>query len=304
MKDVDRTLVELAAGQHQTFSRSQARAAGLSASALSRRVARGLLVPCGSAALHFPGVTLGYRGLLQAGLLDLGPGALVSGHAAANLHALDGFDEGPLAYLVLRGSRHRRTSGQVRSTGAMSRLDRAAVDGLACTSVTRTVIELLRSGDLSAAGDALDSGTRKRMTAPSVVARRLAMMGRQGRDGVAAFESLQRLGVVESGLEREFLRVMASSGLPVPVTQRRYVLDGVGAVRVDFEFTMFPVVVEVGGRRGYLSADERRHQERRRTAIQLAGKTVYFFTADDVFGEPTYVVRTLYDASTLLRPAG
>ncbi|HWL41630.1 MAG TPA: type IV toxin-antitoxin system AbiEi family antitoxin domain-containing protein [Ilumatobacter sp.] len=298
MRDVDRALIELAARQHQVFSREQARAAGLSASGVSKRVARGQFVECGPSSLHFPGVTLSYRGCLQAGLLDLGPGALVSAHAAGCVHVLDHFEEGPLEFLTLRDSRHRRTVGSVRSTTDISKLDRAVVDGLACTSVTRTVIELLRMGDTIAAGNALDSGTRLRLTAPEVVARRLAQMGRQGRDGVAAFELLRRLGTVESRLERRFLSVVADAGLPVPALQQRYQLEGVGNVRVDFEFLTFPIVVEVGGSRGYLSRDERRHQERRRTALQLMGKTVYFFTADDVFNDPDYVVRTLFTALT------
>jgi hypothetical protein len=75
MKDVDRMLVEVAGRQHQVFSREQARAAGLSSTALSKRVARGQLIECSPSGLHFPGVTLSYRGRLMAGLLDLGPGA-------------------------------------------------------------------------------------------------------------------------------------------------------------------------------------------------------------------------------------
>jgi very-short-patch-repair endonuclease len=81
-------------------------------------------------------------------------------------------------------------------------------------------------------------------------------------------------------------------------------LEGVGVARVDFEFLTYPIVVEVGGRRGYLSAAERRHQEHRRTALQLAGKTVYFFSADDVFNDPDFVVRTLFAALSASRAAG
>ena len=56
------------------------------------------------------------------------------------------------------------------------------------------------------------------------------------------------------------------------------------------------LVVEVGGRRGYFSADERQRQERRRNELQLRGKTVYFFTRHDVFDRPDYVLSTLHAA--------
>jgi hypothetical protein len=171
MKDADRELAELARRQHQVFSRTQARNLGLSPSALSRRVAAGRLVPCSHTALHFAGVELAYRGMLMAGLLDLGPGALVSERAAGHLLGFDGFSEGPLEFLGPGSIRRRQTSGTVRTSDTIGPLDRTDVDGRACTSPTRTVIELLRAGELDLAGDALDSGTRMRVTAPAVVRR-------------------------------------------------------------------------------------------------------------------------------------
>jgi len=46
----------------------------------------------------------------------------------------------------------------------------------------------------------------------------------------------------------------------------------------------------------YLSAEERRRQEHRRSELQLVGKIVYFFTSEDVTTDATYVVRTLIEA--------
>ena len=55
-----------------------------------------------------------------------------------------------------------------------------------------------------------------------------------------------------------------------------------------------PIIVEVGGRRGYMSSAERRRQERRRNAMQLLGKTIYFFTCEDVKHDPAYVLDTIH----------
>ena len=118
-------------------------------------------VVCGTQALCFAGVTLTYRRQLMAGLLDLGPDALVSGRAA--LLGLDGFDEG----------------------------------------------------------------------------------------------------------------------------------DGNHVARVDFDFGPKPVIVEVGGRQGHLSFDERRRQEHRRNELQLLGKTIYFFCTEDVVEDRSYVLTTV-----------
>ena len=121
-------------------------------------------------------------------LLDLGPDAVVSGRAAAHLHGLDGFGEGPLEFLGPRSYRSRSTSGTLRVSGTLERKDWTVVNGLRCTSATRTVIELLATATLDEAGDALASATRMRLTAPAVVERRLTELGRSGRAGVAAFD--------------------------------------------------------------------------------------------------------------------
>ena len=56
--------------------------------------------------------------------------------------------------------------------------------------------------------------------------------------------------------------------------------------RVDFDFSPLPIMVEVGGKRGYMSSSERQRQERRRNELQLLGKVIYFFTTEDVVQRP------------------
>ena len=98
---------------------------------------------------------------------------------------------------------------------------------------------------------------------------------------------------MQSWLEREFEHLVRSAGLPMPRRQRVFRRDGRHVARVDFDFEPWPVVAEVGGRRGYLSADDRRRQEHRRNELQLIGKIVYFFTTEDVVETPGYVISTL-----------
>jgi hypothetical protein len=81
------------------------------------------------------------------------------------------------------------------------------------------------------------------------------------------------LGGVESWLERRFLELLDGQRLPQPTMQRTYRREGIHVARVDFDFTPLPIVVEVGGRRGYFTSSERRRQEHRRNELQLLGKT-------------------------------
>jgi very-short-patch-repair endonuclease len=66
--------------------------------------------------------------------------------------------------------------------------------------------------------------------------------------------------------------------------------------RVDFDFAPWPVVVEVGGQKGYLTTRERQRQERRRNELHLFGKALYSFSYEDVTEEPGYVVGTVRSA--------
>ena len=293
MNDAERRLVDLACTQRQVFTRAQAIEVGLSPSSVSRRLANGELVPAGPRTLTFAGVSLDWRGQLHACLLDLGGGALVSAQAAAALHGLDGYSEGPLTFLVPRAMRARRTVGEVTSTAVLGPLDRCLIDGLPATSGTRTIIELIGRVSGQALGNAMDSAVRLRLTAPSVVRRRLDELGRRGRAGVCEFDEMMAAAEVESWLERNFLRLLAKHGIPAPSVQRVYRKDGVRLARVDFDFAPLPILVEVGGQRGYMSSDDRRRKEHRRNELQLLGKVIYFFTTEDVVHHPDYVIDTL-----------
>ncbi len=296
MNDADRRLAAIAALQRQVVTRDQALAAGLSRSGISRRVRSGLLVAHGPRTLHFAGSTLDWRGCLLAGLKDLGDGALVTGRSAAALHGLDGFEEGALDFLVPSARKDRRVVGRVSSSPSIGPLDRATVDGLAVTSGTRTVLELIGRVNERELGNALDSALRNGLTTPAVLFRRLDELGRRGRAGVETFDRVMESAGVQSWLERQLLELIERAGLPRPTLQRTYRHDGRHVARVDFDFEPRPVLVEVGGRRGYLSADERRRQEHRRNELQLLGKVVYFFTTEDVTDAASYVVSTLRSA--------
>jgi len=141
-------------------------------------------------------------------------------------------------------------------------------------------------------GNAMDSAIRKGLTAPVVLRTRLRRLGRRGRAGVTLFDDMMDSDGVQSWLERQFLKLIREAGLPQPATQRIYRDDGKHVARVDFDFEPAPIVAEVGGKRGYMSAVDRRCQEHRRNELQLLGRTVYFFTTEDVSEDVPYVLST------------
>jgi hypothetical protein len=296
MNEALRTIATLAAEQHGVVSRTQLLEGGVSQWSVQRHVASGLLVPVGTHTYRFAGTTLTWQGQLRAGLLDLGPEALVARRSAAALHGLDGFAPGPLEFLVPRVHRDRRTVGVVHSGPPVPFLDRVRVDGLAVTSAALTVIHLAADGSRRDVANALDSAVRLGLATPAVVERRLAVHRQGGLVGAPLLDEVLADAGVQSYLERRFLRLVRESGLPEPALQRVYRHGTRHVARVDFDFGPHAVVVEVGGQQGYLTRRERQRQERRRSQLQLLGKVIYFFTYEDVTEDPTYVVATLHAA--------
>jgi very-short-patch-repair endonuclease len=230
---------------------------------------------------------------LRAGLLDLGTDALLAGRAVAALYRLDGFTEGPLEFFVPRWQRDRSTTGLVRSGPAVAPTDRATVEGFAVTSAALTIIHLAAHASRREVANALDSATRLRLVTPDSVQRRLDSLRHRGVGGIAMLDDVLREAGVESWLERRFLELVRSAGLPEPALQRIYKRGTQHVARVDFDFAPASIVVEVGGQKGYLTREERQRQERRRSQLQLLGKIVYFFSHEDVAADPRYVMDTL-----------
>jgi hypothetical protein len=288
-----RILAALAAERDGVVSDRDAAALGADRRALRRAVASGELLIEGRAAWRFAGTPLTWRGQLRAGLADLGPAALVGGRSAAALLGLDGFAAGPLEFVLPRAQRGRRTQGLVHTSGPVAPIDQTDVGGLRCTSAALTVLHLAGLVDRREAANALDSAVRLRLVSVDFVQRRLAAFRTSGVPGVTALQELLSDAGVESWLERRFLALMRVAGLPRPALQRTYRRDGRHIARVDFDFDPWPVVVEVGGRKGYLTTSERQRQDRRRNEVLLEGKMPLFFSYEDVTVEPGYVTTTV-----------
>ena len=232
---------------------------------------------------------------LQAGLLCLGDGALVSHEAAAQLHGLDRTPPDRVEFLVHRERRHAALKfGIVHTTSRSPRIDRVRVRGFPVTSATRTVLDLATQRPGRARLEAaIDSAVRHRASAPIVLQRRLEQLRGPGRWGCRLVDQLTLDAGGESMLERRFLELMRTHGLPRPTTQRWFHVEKRPIGRADFVYAEHRMVVEVSGRKGHASDAERAKDAQRRNELQDIGWRVYEYTWDDVTCRPAHVVRTM-----------
>ena len=164
------------------------------------------------------------------------------------------------------------------------------------------------AGDLGIADDHRPGGDRDRSrswsgrsTAPSATAsrRRCSSPGScerlrgRGRRGVVLLDELLVDSGGHSDLERRFLALVRSAGLPRPTCQRVFRRDGTTLARVDFSFEPSPVIVEVSGRRGHSSDAERARDAQRRNELQHLGFVVLEFTNEQVRRQPEAVIAAL-----------
>lgn len=291
--DVRALIAELAQGQHGVVGAAQLKAARVERQPVRTLIARGDLTRIHPGVLAVAGAPDTWERRLMAGLLTLGPLALVSGEAAAALHRLDRCRSEAVEFLLPRQVRNRRRALTVHSTSTLVPTDRASVSGLRCTSVTRTLVDLAGAGiERRRLEAAVDSAVRAGTTTASVLEQRALMFAAKDRRRTAILELLPDTGG-HSPLERDFLTLVRRAGLPRPATQAVHRVGTRTAARVDFLWESSDLVVEVSGRVGHASDAERADDARRRNELQQIGRHVIEFTRIQVEREPDHVVATL-----------
>lgn len=229
-----------------------------------------------------------------AGLLCLGPSAVLSHEAAARLHGFDRARRDVVEFTMPRSARGCRVPFVVHTTRLLPKIDRVRVCGFPCTSATRTIIDMARARvpklRLEAA---IDSAVRTGASSPIVLLDRMGALRGPGRWGVRLLDAL----LVDSGghtlLERKFLKLIREARLPRPTPQVVFARDGRTYARVDFFFEEHGVVVEVSGRKGHSSPGERAKDAQRRNEIQDSGRSVYEYTWEHVTARPGFVISTM-----------
>jgi hypothetical protein len=291
-------LTAIACRQHSNFSRSQAHEAGVSDRRLRVMVARGAIEALGSNAFRIAGAPVTARSELVGLLLDVGGDVRASGPTAAALHGFDGYRvRAPFHLTVARGRSLQRVGHVIHTTAELPLIDRSTIDGIAATSPARTLIDLARTETAERLTLALDSGLRDGRFNESHLHRRIVALRAKGRFGIPKLLAVIDGGEITRGghswLEREFLRLIATAGLPRPETQVVLSRAGDRLVRVDFHFPGTPIVVEVLGYRFHRSPSELRRDTERINALVLDGFAPMQFTYEQVVDTPDQAIGAL-----------
>jgi len=216
-------IARIAERQHSVFTTEQARASGLSAAAVQRRVDAGCFARIYRTVLHMRGGALTYEGRVLAAVLATGNGASASHVTAGRLLHLDDVVANDLHVTVADGRRVRIPGVVIHRPRRVTKRDFTRIGVIPATSPGLTLIDL--SGVLSepALENAIDDARRRELVYASSLLRRVEAMDARGRRGIPLLRSVLRERVGEpipgSKWETRLKELLVSHGLPLPIAQ-------------------------------------------------------------------------------------
>jgi very-short-patch-repair endonuclease len=289
--------------QHGVISRSQARAIGLSDTAIQRRITVGLwrrIVPGVYSTAGEPTELM----VLAAATLSLP--AVVSHVSAARLRGLRGLPVAPPSVTVPHRLSNRFPGIRVHESTDLAPAWVDQVQGIPTTTVARTMFDLGAVVGRTLHANIVEMAVIDRAVTLDELEMVLAAIGRRGRPGTTAMRGFldaadRSTEAVESELERRFILLIRRAGLPEPQVQAALPWRKVAVGRVDFLFPASRLIVEVDGRAWHATSKAFVRDRQRDNAAQLAGYRILRFTWEDLKQRPHLVVDQL---RTALRQSG
>ena len=239
-----------------------------------------------------------HRRDVEAAIAALGPEAVVSHGSAALLHGLPSLRPGrlPVRPVVTVPSHGRIRNGIHARLGTVPDSDRELVDGLPCTGVARTALDVARFRPLHESLVAMDAAVARCGVEPlwSAFARRPGTYGMRGlREAISLADPR-----AESPLESASRGYLQEARLPRPELQAWVAVAGGRRYRVDFLWRELRVIGEADGWAKYADIADLREEKRREDALREAGFTVVRWTSEELWRTPDVPMARLRTALT------
>jgi hypothetical protein len=268
-----RGVARLAATQDGVVGHAQLLALGLSISWIKRQVDQGWLHIVFRGAYAVGHKRLTWRGRLRAAILSCGPRALISHRTAAALQGLRRSSSAVIHVTVPPGGREDRQQGIVlHRIRNMRDVEHDTVDGIPCTSVARTCLDMaaiLRRDSLDSLLEQAERNDALDVAAFLAVCKR----GRKGSRALKRALSIYRPlpGWTRSRLERRAFSLLETAGI-TPDGVNVWVDDA--AVECDLVFYEQKLVIEIDGGATHGTTAAKLRDPQRDAKLQIAGYAV------------------------------
>jgi hypothetical protein len=267
---------------------------GLSTEAVRKRAAAGRLTRIHRGVYAVGHGRLTMHGRWMAAVLAYGPNAVLSHRSAAGLHGIRPDNRAKSDVTLPSPSARPRPGIDVHRSATIDPADVTVVDGIPCTTVARTLLDLAEVVDQRGVERAFDQAEVKRLFDLRAVQGVLARSN--GRRGAAVVRRVlagyEGPSLTDRELEERFFAICRAAGIPKPEVNQWIVLED-GAVKADFLWRSEGLVVETDGWASHGTRRAFENDRRRDRRLRLAGYEVVRFTWRDILDEPDEVGRVV-----------
>ena len=288
-------LAALATAQHGVVARRQLLSRGFTRNEIQRMLANRRLLAVHRGVYAVGHLALSQRGRWMAAVLACGPGALLSHRSAA---ALWGLRQSAIAYVEVIAPTERGPIDGVRPR--LCRLlqprDRATVDGIPCTSIALTLLNLAAVLPRRGVERACDEAEVQQLFDLAAVEDVLARF--RGARGSATLRGVLEDHAIGTTLTREALEELALAlfarhGVPTPAVNATVFTPSGIPYEVDFLWRRERLVLETDGLRFHSTRRQIERDRRKEAELVRAGYRVVRMTWRQIEREPGTVALTL-----------
>jgi Protein of unknown function (DUF559) len=231
----------------------------------------------------------------MAAVLACGPRAVLSHRSATALHGIRRDSRTKADVTLPSPSARARPGIEVHRSSTLKPADITTVDGIPCTTVARTLVDL---GDVTGRREverAVDQAEMRRLFDGRAVHEALARAGPRRGAGVlrSVLDGYEEPTLTEEGGEEAFLALCRSASLPSPAVNAWIALDDGVAYKADFLWRSHMLIAETDGRDVHTTRKAFEHDRLRDRRLILAGFTVVRFTWRQIVHERRRVARDL-----------
>lgn len=280
------SLVAAAAGTHNAVSTEELLAAGLSRRQIQHLAASGFLFQKHRGVWAIGRPELDFAGSCRAALLACGPGAAVSHISAARWHGIRN-STGRIHVSAPR-SRGEHPGLWVHRPRSLPLADVVEHDGIAVTTVARTLLDMAPGADVDTVGRWIhNAGVQEVLDLRAIHAVLKRHPGRRGARVLEAALSVE-VALTRSGLEDAYRSIWQSLRLP-PVESNWNVWSTDRWEECDFLCFELGLIIETDGGRYHWSRYRRRKDAEKTQRLRDVGWIVRRFSGVEVALEPGWV---------------
>jgi hypothetical protein len=295
---IDHLVAGVAEQHHGVFALHHLDQLGITQKARLHRVQHGRWVSPYDGVYRIAGVPRTWKGDLAAATWAGGDRAVASHRSAAALLTLPGGRTEPAEITCPRWRRTRHVGLLVHESTRLEAIEITTVEGIACTTVERTIFDLCSLVVAATIDLAIDAALRRNLTSIAALHETHDRLATRGRRGGRLFRYVlaRRTGAAphESAPERSVARALVDSGLPAPVPQHTVAAaDGRFVARVDLAYPDRRIAIEYDSYQEHTGKVALVRDSARRNALAAVGWTVLSATAEDLRHGCRQLVRDL-----------